>query len=136
MVFSEKFAHFANSGAYFSWIIFINFTFVWLKPRFIENHQILAKNPKNWCLKFSDLSTKSGSKGKGCENLKLNVPNFGPFCFPCYFRLLAKSCCYLLFAKMFQNTNLKSFTIDRFSYEIKPFQRILVGYFTNNHAMT
>ena len=88
MVFSEKFALFANSVAYFSWIIFFNSIFKWLKPRLIENNLILAKNPKNQCLKFSDFSTKSGSVVKGLVILKLNVPNFGPFYFPCYFSIL------------------------------------------------
>ena len=86
MVFSEKFALFANSVAYFSWIIFFNSIFKWLKPRLIENNLILAKNPKNQCLKFSDFSTKSGSVVKGLVILKLNVPNFGPFYYLCYFR--------------------------------------------------
>ena len=88
MVFSEKFALFANSVAYFSWIIFFNSIFKWLKPRLIENNLILAKNPKNQCLKFSDFSTKSGSVVKGLVILKLNVPNFGPFYYLRYFSCL------------------------------------------------
>ena len=71
--------------AYFSWIIFFNSISKWLKPRLIENNLILAKNPKNQCLKFSDFSTKSGSLLKGLVILKLNVPNFGPFYYLRYF---------------------------------------------------
>ena len=127
MVFSEKFALFANSVAYFSWIIFFNSIFKWLKPRLIENNLILAKNPKNQCLKFSDFSTKSGSVVKGLVILKLNVPNFGPFYYLCYFSTFLKR--FLLHLNL--TTNFHAKTAQKIKISLKLFQTILgLSYFS------